>query len=168
MTEIWAALLGAIFAGLFQTLILIRNDKRERDSILQAITAEVSSLCQIIRIQRYLEVHRDLCKNILDGSWDGKVWVIDIRSHYFSVFEALSPRLGLVQPEKSSKIVLFYVLCKAVVDSVRPDGPGATEEDLANKANGVFVIVNILDRLLKLGDEIVQFAPKPLSAINVS
>ena len=136
MTEIIAVLVGAVLAGLFQTLTDICNRKREAEAILTAIASEVDSICRLIEHQGYLEATQDVANDVSGGLWDGASYVIDIRENYFSLYEGLSSKLGLLDPDQVVKIVNFYAYCKSAIDSSRPDGPHAddprSEESASN------------------------------------
>lgn len=164
MTAIVAALFGALAAGIVQTLLSFRTRRLERQSVLRAIVSEVGSICMLVRAQGYLPDHEGLCQQIEQGTWDGTTWVIDLRSDYFSVFNALAPKLGELDAEHSGKIVQFYMMCKTLVDSVRPDGPaaggGATEENAA----AVLHTTKLLREMLETGDQVVAFSPMALSS----
>jgi hypothetical protein len=84
--------------------------------------------------------------------------LIDMRSNYYSVFEALSPQLGKLSPDMAAKVVHFYASCKSIMDMTRPDGrmtgdadPEFVKENLV-RAEALFV------RILALGEAIVRSA----------
>jgi len=163
MTELFAAFIGAVAAGLFGTIERIRERQRNSEAALTAIATEVDSLCELIRYQRYLEAFEQLVADINTGKWDGRVWVIDIRANYFSVYEALAGELGHLQPKHLEKIVRFYAHCRSAIDSTRPDGPAASSEDLDLKSIAIRGMAMQLKLILELGDEIVAFPKQPIT-----
>lgn len=161
MSEIFAALLGALAAGGLQTIVAIVDRRRMRKSTLMAIAAEVQTICALVRHQRYLEGFREALAEIEAGRWDGGSLIMDIRSHYFSVFESNSQNLGILKPDHIVKIVRFYGYCKSAIDSTRPDGPFAGEVRGEDAEGNIHSVVAILENILHLGDSIVQFPVSP-------
>lgn len=156
MREVLAALLGALAAGGLQTCVAIYDRRRSARSTLIAIAAEVQTVCMLIRHQRYFEAFKQSLGEIENGTWDGTGWIMDIRSHYFSVFESNASNLGLLRPNEVVKIVHFYGCCKSVIDSTRPDGPFGGDVGLDEKAGNIRSVMVLLDEILKTGDLIVQ------------
>jgi len=99
---------------------------------------------------------------IRKGTWDGRGIIIDIRSNYFSVFEALSPKLGQLESQNAAQIVKFYAYCKAVIDGTRPDGPLTSDADLEFVADNLVNLEITLSSALRIGDAIVQLPKKKL------
>lgn len=166
MTEVIAVLIGAIAAGIIQTIISRTDKRNRRDSMLVAIASEVDSLCRLIRHQQYLEAFSEQANHVRTGTWDGQVWFIDIRCNYFSVYEALSSQLGELPPIQVSTIVNFYSYCKAAIDSTRLDGPMATDCRDEDKKSNLLSVEAILHSILQLGDQIVQFPKHGLVRVN--
>jgi hypothetical protein len=156
VSEIVAALFGAILAGLFQTLTGIRERKRERKAILTAIASEVDAICRLIRHQGYLEAVSQVASDVPRGMWNGQSYIIDIRSNYFVACEGLVGKIGLLNAYHVSKIVNFYAYCKSAIDSTRPDGPHANATRTEFAAANMVSVAHLLTAILSLGDEIVQ------------
>ena len=162
MSNLIAAFLGAIAAGLIQIGLKWWDRVKLVESTKVAICAEVDALCRLIRVQGYLEGFKKLQDNIAKGIWDGRTYVIDIRSNYFSIYENLSHNIGLLRPTEVAKIVAFYSYCRSVIDATRPDGAATNTDDLSHKAENVRGIVLVLEALLFLADEIRKFPKNPL------
>ena len=96
MSEIAAALIGAILAGLFQTITGICDRRRETEAVLTALASEVDSICRLIRHQKYLEATGEIAAQVAGGTWNGISYVIDIRANYFTVYEGLIGQIGLL------------------------------------------------------------------------
>ena len=155
-SEVIAALLGALAAGLLQTITTIRSGKLEAEAVLTSLASEVDSICRLIRHQRYLEGIGKIADDINKGMWNGTSYVIDIRENYFSVCEGLVTKLGLLRPRDATKIVNFYAYCKSAIDSTRVDGPHAANSNSAEAAENMVSVATLLRAILALGDEIVQ------------
>lgn len=156
MSEIIAALIGAILAGLFQTILGIFDRKREAEAVLTAISSEVDSICRLIRHQGYLDATAEIASEVSRGAWGCQSFVIDIRANYFTAYEGLIDKIGLLRASDVSKIVNFYAYCKSAIDSTRPDGPHANATGSTEAAANMVSVFHLLSAVLSLGDEIVQ------------
>lgn len=163
--QLIAALVGATAAGLFRWVDGVYDRKRRRESTLVAIVAEVGTICDLIRHQNYLEETRAMAADIRSGSWDGRSIVIDIRSNYFSVYEAMSADLALLKPKHIVRIVSFYAFCKSAIDSSRPDGPHVETEDEAGKSGNIVSLEGTLMAITELGAQITAFPKRPLPKV---
>jgi hypothetical protein len=153
--EVYAALFGVLAAGFIQTIVAYFDRKREVESVLTALAAEVDAICRLVRHRRYLEAARELLEHIKAGGPPVPLSA-NIQQNYFAVFDALAPKLGLLEPKHAAKIVNFYAYSKSVIDSLLPDGvlsAGASPDDLVLN---VIEVERILTAALFLGDEIVQ------------
>lgn len=144
-----------MLAGMLQTILGICDRKREAEAVLTAIASEVDSICRLVRHQRYLEGVQRYIESIEAGSWQDSTIIIDIRGNYFSVYEGVIEKIGLLTPDNVAKIVNFYAYCKSVIDSTRPDGP-VTTFSAEDKAGNLFSLSQLLKAVLSLGDEIVR------------
>lgn len=165
-SEVYAAILGALLAGGFQTVVGICNRRREVEAIVTAIASEVDSICRLVRHQRYHEVAQEMAQSIHDKNWAGRILVIDIRQNYFTVFEGLVDKIGMLKPEYVAKIVQFYAVCRSTIDSTLPDGVHIGSDDKNSAAANIVSIEVLLKRLLSLGDEIVQLPKVPLHGVS--
>lgn len=162
LSNLISALIGAIAAGLFQTISASFDRRRNSEAALTAIASEVDAICCLIRHQHYLESFETLVEQIDDGTWEGHVWIIDIRSNYFTVYEALAQQLGHLTPLQANRIVNFYAFCKSAIDSTRPDGPTAERFDHDDRVNAIRGTALLLRAILALGGEITAFPKKKL------
>lgn len=161
MSEIIAALLGALAVGGLQTIFAFTDRRRMRKSTLMAIAAEVQIICTLIRHQRYLEGFKEALEEIEARQWQGGSLTMDIRSHYFSVFESNTPNLGTLETDHIVKIVRFYGYCKSAIDCTRPDGPFAGGVTADEAEGNIRSVVAILENILRLGDAIIQLPESP-------
>lgn len=166
MTEILAAILGVLAGGGVQAVVARTDRNREAESILTAICSEIAAICYLARYREYLPYVRSIADTIRAGNWNGSVVIVDLREDYFSVFNSLSAKLGLLAPKQASKIVLFYSICKAAIESSRPDGIFVGSDQNELKAANVLQLEALLEKLLELGDEIVQLPQQPIMIAN--
>lgn len=156
MSEVIAALLGALAAGLVQTILNLRTRNHESETLLVAIAAEVDSICRLIRVQQYQgAVNHALQELHEDGALPFTI-IVDLKADYFTVYNALSSQIGRLRPNHALKIVNFYAFCKATIDSTRPDGIMVDEQRMEVLQGNLQVVSMLLDAILRLGDEIVQ------------
>lgn len=161
-SEVIAAILGALLAGGFQTIVNIFDRRREDEAVLVAIAAEVDALCRLIRHQEYLSDVRQLLEELEGGESETVNYVVDIRNDYFTVYNALAYQLGRLKPESSARIIKFYAYCKTIIDGTRPDGIAAQQRDKSESILAMRSLVELLSVVLELGDHIVQLPKNPL------
>ncbi|MXO91767.1 hypothetical protein [Pontixanthobacter aquaemixtae] len=88
------------------------------------------------------------------------VMVADLREDYFSVFHALAPQLGKLEPDEATQIVRFYMLCKSAKDSIMPDGVMVENEDHDLALENALQLLTLMTEALRLGDQIAQWIPQ--------
>ena len=154
-SEIAAALLGVLAGGVIQAIVGHFDRRREAESVLTSLGAEVDSICRLIRHRGYLLAVRALLDHIREGGAAAHINA-DIRQDYFSVFNALAPKLGTMSPTNAAKIVNFYAYCKSVIDSVYPDGNLSRDAEAQDLTQNLVEVEKLLTAILVLGDEIVQ------------
>ena len=156
MSEIFAVFIGAILAGVFQTISEILSRRREAEAVLTAIASEVDSICRLIRHQKYHEATGKLANDIANEMWNGTSYIIDIRENYFTAYEGLVEKIGLLKPLQVNRIVNFYAYCKSTIDSTRPDGPHAEATGTPEAALNMVSVHELLTAILNLGNEIIE------------
>jgi hypothetical protein len=156
VNEVIAVFVGAVLAGLFQTISEICNRRRETEAVLTALASEVESICRLITHQKYLEATGKVAHDVAAGMWNGTSYVIDIRENYFTAYEGLIEKIGLLKPDQVTKIVNFYAYCKSAIDSTRPDGPHADALGTTDAAVNMVSVHQLLVAILNLGNEIIQ------------
>ena len=155
ISSILLVLIGAIATGAFQLGFSVRERSREAETILTAIASEVDAVCRLVRHQQYFEFASQIAGAIRDDTWDGTTLIVDIRENYFSVYEGLASKLGMLQPIQAVKIVNFYAYCKSLIDSTRPDGPNAVSDGNIYASGNMLSVEALLISILHLGDEII-------------
>ena len=161
-------LIGATATGAFQVIYNIVDRKREAESILTAIASEVDSICRLVRHQGYFEEAHRIAETVRAGTWTDEIFVVSIRENYFSVFEGFAPKLGMLRPVDSVKIVNFYAYCKSLIDSVRVDGPNAVRDGSPYAAANMVSVEALLVSILHLGDEIIYLPKQTIHPLATS
>ena len=167
MKSILLLLIGALLSGGIQTALGVFDRRREAETILTAIAAEVDALCRLITIQGYKETFDEMSQNIAAGTWDGATAVIEIRQNYFAVFESLTAKIGLLKPKHAHAIVHFYAYCKSAIDSTRPDGLMAGGVSSAERISQIIHLSHVFDAILQLGKAIVSMPKAKFAAADL-
>ena len=159
-------LIGALLSGGIQAALGVFDRRREAETILTAIAAEVDAICRLIRLQGYKEAFDELRQNISEGTWDGTTAVIEIRQNYFSVFESLTAKIGALKPTQAQAIVHFYAYCKSAIDSTRPDGLMSGDVSSEERVGQIIHLSLVFDAILQLGQAIVAMPRATVAASN--
>lgn len=160
-----AAFIGAIVGGGLKAIIDLVDRNREDEAILIALASEIRAICALLRAQDYVGHITAFLKMLDDNPGHTTPIVIDLRSDYFSVFHALADKLGRLDPAAVAAVVRFYLNCKTIVDSSRPDGVAALprpNEELKRNLRG---LLELLNHTLRLGDQVVQMPKQPLGIL---
>lgn len=161
-TPVWiplvSALIGAIAAGLFQTIQKMIDRRNEREATLSALVMEVRAICSLMRLRRYLPNAEAILHEATDDPEFNATIIADLREDYFSVFNALSPKLGLLRPEDGARIVEFYHSCKSIKDSCHPDGVMIDNQDKSLAIENLSQFVALLNNALRVGDQVSQLS----------
>ena len=155
MSEIFAALIGALVGGAAQTLLIVIERNRKRNSLLRALASEVGTLCEYLRLLDYAASYRAAETLAMAGKPTAMI-PIDATRNYFTVFEASAADIGMLDGQQAAVLTRFYTLCKIALDTARPEGVF-----IRSTGNTLGFMASLAERILELGDEIVQFPVKP-------
>ena len=114
-------LVGTLLGGVVNMLAGQYAVFKESKGVALAIRAELQSLVKLAALRNYAAVSDAIIKRLGDPSHtpeQSDVFSMHITQDYFSVFHALSPRLGLLGP-LASNVVFTYAATKALVEDVR-------------------------------------------------
>lgn len=156
MTEVLAALLGAVVAGIIPFFVGRLDKRKQQEAVVRAIAAEVATLCEFIRLQAYPDNYAIAAK-VAAAGLQSEMMPIDAKQNYFVVYEAVAPSIGSLSGEQASQIARFYSLLKIAMDTARPDSLFPATEQNLNFMHALSV------EILKIGDAIVQFPRDPLN-----
>jgi len=151
------ALGGAILTGAFSVWDKFESRTHRAENILAALVAEVTALTSIIREQGYNSDIRATAKASNEEGWDGGLNQIGIQSNYLKIFDSLAPELGLIEPDKSKKIVDFYIRAKAFIDSNNLSDEYIETATIEEKKSHAIAASKNVEELLRVGDAIAQF-----------
>lgn len=109
---------GALLGGLIQALVQRYAAFRESKGMAAALRAEITSVVALVEHREYIE-HLDEMIGRLQNSTHQPtledLFAIRITQDYFTVFNSLCPKIGLLG-DLSGRIVRLYVLAKGVIE----------------------------------------------------
>jgi hypothetical protein len=167
-SQLLSVILGPILAGGVRFIVEALDRRREDQSVIVAIASEVDTICHIVRQQNYLLGVSRLQRLVELGTVNEARYLIDIKANYFSVYEALSGKLGRLPPNQVASIVRFYGYCKTIIDGTRPDGIASWQQGQINAVESLRALESGLRGMLLLGDAIVQFTRNQLSHSDIA
>ena len=161
MDAFFAALIGAIVGGLVTIFGSFKLDthqrNKRRDNLRVAIAAEVASLGELARRQRYshhLREFADYIERLPEGAYPR--FFVPAEHSYFTVFEGNSSAIGDLPSTEAVEIIAFYQQAKSILDTVRNDGsPDPTVIPNAEAAAGYRQVAILIDNLCGFADELV-------------
>ncbi len=114
-------LAGTLLGGVVNMLAGQYAVFKESKGVALAVRAELESLVKLAILRNYAAVTDTIIKKLSDPSHTPEVFDIfsmHITQDYFTVFHALSPKLGLLG-SLASNVVFTYAGTKALVEDVR-------------------------------------------------
>lgn len=133
-TAIVAAIVGSIAGGIGHYLLARGTSRANRSAMLRGLTAEIDVLHRLLRMQ--------FGRPSTAEAASGDIFPIAYHGEIASVYDALSARMGDLDPEDTDRIVRFHMLYKTIVGVAEKRGPAAVDPALIRDA-------------LALGDAIV-------------
>jgi len=152
------AAIGGAFVGGISTfvpsyLLELKKRRDERESVTNALTAEVRAILTIIRHRRYLENLREVERALQQGPTTMVAFTVRVSEQYARVYQDYVPRLGLVNPQLAAKIIEFHKLIEAIIQDITPGGEIAEGR---GDLEAVHQLIKIAESAVTLGDEIVD------------
>lgn len=151
-----AGLCGVLVGGAITATVNYRveNAKRrhEKESFEAGFIAEVDALLMIIEKRRYLDFFTEFLKmpEIVSGGSHAMLYAL-IPDNYAPFYQNNMSKVGLLGPDKSSKLIQFHQILTAIIQDFKPDSyvgkhgfeKGALEENL-----------HLLEMAISLGNEL--------------
>lgn len=122
-------LIGIALGGGIRAWEASRARKCEAASVLSALCAEVEAINRLANHRKFLAGFHETRKINADlvaqgaGESAGRWLILDLSQNYFSTYEALNSKLGLLHPYFSDRISRFYTYTKAVTENYRSGSP---------------------------------------------
>jgi hypothetical protein len=171
MVELGAALLGALIGGFFAVWggtrqLKVQRERRVR-SLTAALSAEIASLIEIVRRNRYEESLRAVVRHVRSPAFDGTydAHTVHASHSYFTVYEANASDIGELEPQLAVEVIAFYQQARSWLDGIAmasklPDGVLSADE----VARYYTLMADSLTRLMWFGDDLAaRLAPANLS-----
>lgn len=117
---ILSAGVGALLGGVIRAVVDRYAAFNEAKGIAVALEAEIQAVIEIVRHRRYLEHLDRLITSLQDPAYSpgpGDLFAIQISQDYFAVFNAITPRIGLLG-DLSGRVVSLYVFAKALLEDL--------------------------------------------------
>ena len=160
-------LVGVALGGGLQAAHTAFERRLEAKSVLSALVAEVESLKRLIHhrgfIRQFVLVANE-CRNLSSQGRGAEMYptfTISVSEDYFSLFNALSPKIGLLDRYQADRIVRFYVLVKAAKENFTSDAPWTKKPVTVNAMLQIIESdIEILRVAYLLGDEIAGFVDR--------
>jgi len=111
---------GALFGGIVNGLVGRYAAFKESKGVALAIRAEIEALIRLATFRDYIGITDAIVVRLNDPSHrldPNDVFSIRLTQDYFSVFNALSPKLGLLGP-LASQVVLAYAGTKSLFEDI--------------------------------------------------
>ncbi len=152
------ALLGVLLGGGLQAYMQYRARKAEAAAVLQALLTEVDALVRLAQHRQYLAnivAHRNHCQHLVDhhqSAEQSPMFVLDLSLDYFKTYDALIPKIGMLDPWYADRITRFYLFSKSVVQNYLPTSPF---QNGMNAEEGLLLFSNdipLLETALRIGD----------------
>lgn len=113
-------LIGAIFGGLIQAFVHLYLVFDESKGIAMALRAEMDTILTLVKKREFVQQVDAIITRLQDPAHTlipQDVFAIPIAQDYFSVFNSVSPKIGLLG-DLSGPVVRFYSMCKSLIDEI--------------------------------------------------
>lgn len=158
-----AAIIGILLGGGVRAWEADRARKRDADSLLAALVAEVEALVRLMDHRRFLDGIIACGFEAFEMVQAGRAHepanflTIYLRHNYFSIFDASTNKMGSLHPYMADRITRFYTYVKAVSENYDPNSPfqqGVTAQQVVEIVESD---VQLLQTALVLGRHIATF-----------
>jgi hypothetical protein len=158
-----AAIIGILLGGGVRAWESDRARKRDAESLLAALVAEVEALVRLMDHRKFVQ---DITACGFEafkmaqagrGHEQADFLTINLRNNYFTIFEASANKIGLLHPYMADRITRFYTYVKAVSENYGSDSPfqqGVTAQQVVEIVESD---VQLLQTALTLGRHIATF-----------
>jgi hypothetical protein len=165
-----AAIVGILLGGAVRAWESAGARKRDTESLLAALVAEVEALVRLMDHRQFLQgilqcgVEARAMVETGKGQEEASFLTIYMKHNYFSTYEASVGKIGILHPYMADRITRFYTYVKAASENYDPGSPfqsGLTAETVVQIVESD---LQLLHTALMLGRHIATFhnmAPPP-------
>lgn len=126
--------------------------------------AEIDAINRLARHRQFLASFQTYrasnAQRVASGEGNGPAdWlVLELTHNYFAVYDALTPKLGMLNPYYALRISQFYTYARAVTENYRPSSPFQTNLTAEQAVQALDNDIILLDTMHILGDHIASFS----------
>ncbi len=157
---VWQNLLSTLAGGLIAIGAWVVQDqvatRRRRRSLRSALAAEIASLVELTRRQRYADELRQFAGALTSAApgTEGTTLTVPVRQAYFTVFESNASTIGELPPDVATGVVRFYQGARSLLDALSDQRPKEVHIYAGERAARYLELAGGVEELCKLGDEI--------------
>lgn len=142
-SEVAAAIFAAALAFLFSVISKYLHEKNEEDALVSALRSDILTTVDILNELKIVDGFIGVFEN--PSEYKKFSWVDAPRDEdYFSVFNSLLPKIGLLPGRLPGKTINFYNYLKASRDAAKPFSrtlPGISEQEIRESARCVLLSI---------------------------
>lgn len=158
-----AGLIGVALGGGLQVIQQKIARRAEAKAVLSALVADVEALARLIGHRQFLqnlEGHAQHCRELIAaGHGDQEVPPIQMSMNhdYLALFNAVAPKIGLLDAYHADRIVRFYALLKAGTEALLTDEDWFVRMDARNRLEVLTSDLHIMVVAMDLAADIARF-----------
>ena len=146
-------LLGAISAFIPKLITEHCKAKKQSSNLKSALIAEIQALLKIIESRRYREELQEVCDRLsTQPPGTSHPVSVQIPEHYSRIYQANCIRIGEIDSEIASEIVIFHQLIDAIAQDFCPAGVFANGAEL----HAYQQAVAILQQAIEIGQKLTN------------
>jgi hypothetical protein len=151
-TAITVALLTAMISFIVQYFFKYYDNRNHSQSIKKAIISEIAATLKIIEKRNYREWLQSCVDDLESGKSKLVLGSIEQQQNLFPVYKANIDKIGVLNANLASNIVMFYALLESVLIDTKSDGLLNNPE--FSSLDAFIETLKILDDAILLGKEI--------------
>ena len=128
------------------------KERRTRRAVAGALAGEISAICSIARRRDYLGGMREILDQVHKSGRPDRPR-ISVSQDYLQIYRSDAGSIGLLPPEITEDVVVFYTHVKSPIEDVLPTAPNPP--DAASAERLVQEQMTLLGDTLRLGDDLI-------------
>ncbi|MHC3082219.1 hypothetical protein [Acinetobacter nosocomialis] len=121
-TAIAVALLSAIISFLTQYFFKRYDSKNHAQTIERAIISEIAATLKLIEKRKYAEYLQECIQELTTGESSKVLASIEQQQNIFPVYKSNIDKIGALNADLASEIVMFYALLESVLVDTNSNG----------------------------------------------
>ena len=144
------AITGGVAAQVTQYYL---NERRTRRAVAGALAGEISAICSIARRHDYLGGMREILDQVHKSGRPDRPR-ISVSQDYLQIYRSNAGSIGLLPPEITEDVVVFYTHVKSLIEDVLPTA--LNPPDAASAERLLQDQIDLLEDTLSLGDDLIS------------